>query len=327
MPTASNINRSSKSWLKISITVDSRMTDAVSAFLRDLTGTGLEITNVDTNLESGSNAGGAEKITGYFAIDSVGADHFVAHSEIEEIKKFLDRLQQIFPDCIAPLLDVETVIEEDWGRKWKSFFTSFHVTPALIIKPSWEEMKEPVRGSEKENFVKVIEMDPGLAFGTGHHASTQLALLLLEELFQQSERQIEKTLDVGTGSGILAMACSIFGVGEVLAVDNDPDAVETARQNIIRNHLEDRVLVSGRDINSLVGGFDLVVANITHDILAELAETLTGLVNSKGFLVLSGILQGKQEESLRQAYTKRGLKFIKNLSRDEWIVLEFRKSK
>jgi ribosomal protein L11 methyltransferase len=325
MPTDPNINRPAKSWLKIGVTVDSIMSDAVSAYLSELTGTGLEITNPAQEQESDNKAGDIEKITGYFAIDSTEAEPSVAQKEIGEIEKFLASLQQIFPECRVPILVVERVIEEDWGKKWKSFFTSFHVTQTLIIKPSWEETNESVKGEGKQPREKVIEMDPGLAFGTGHHASTQLALLLLEEIFQQSARQLEKILDVGTGSGILAMACGIFGAKEIVAIDNDPDAVETARKNIIRNHLGNKVSVSGRDINSLAGGFDLVVANITHDILAELAESLAGLVIPHGFLVLSGILQGSQYESLRQTYTATGLKFIKNLDRDDWTALEFRK--
>jgi ribosomal protein L11 methyltransferase len=168
-------------------------------------------------------------------------------------------------------------------------------------------------------------MDPGLAFGTGHHASTQLALLLLETLFQQYHYKIEKVLDVGTGSGILAMACGLFGAREIMAVDNDPEAVETAKQNIARNHLEDKVTASGQATASLEAGFDIVVANITHDTLAALAATLARLVIQNGFLVLSGILKGEQEDSMREIYTRLGLKLIKNLARDEWAALLFQK--
>ena len=168
-------------------------------------------------------------------------------------------------------------------------------------------------------------MDPGLAFGTGHHVSTQLALLLLEELFLEKGTKFDKVLDIGTGSGILAMACGLFGASEILAIDNDPDAVETAKQNVVRNHLEGTVSVSAREVTSLETGFDIVVANITHDILAELAETLTRLIPPDGYLILSGILQGGQEKSLRQMFTKLGLECIKSRTRDEWAALEFQK--
>lgn len=316
-------HRPAKSWQKVSITVDLRMADSVAAFLGKLTGTGLEITSMDNGRPRAVNTCDSEKITGYISLDSTKSKRHVIQKKTEQIREFIERLGQIFPDCPKPLLQMETIIEEDWGKKWKSFFTSFHITPSLVIKPSWEEIKK--QDQEGNTHKWVIEMDPGLAFGTGHHASTQLALLLLEELFRESGTTFDKVLDIGTGSGILAMACGLFGAPEILAIDNDPDAVETAKQNIIRNHLEGSVSVSPRDIASLETGFDIVVANITHDILAELAETLTRLVLPGGYLVLSGILHGGQEKSLRQAFARLGLECIKSRTRDEWAALEFQK--
>jgi ribosomal protein L11 methyltransferase len=146
-------------------------------------------------------------------------------------------------------------------------------------------------------------MDPGLAFGTGHHASTRLALLLLEQLLQNNKGKLI-----------------------VLAIDNDPDAVETAKGNIIRNRLEHIVTVSGQDVASIRSSFDLLVANIIHDTLAEMAKLLTGLLAPKGHLVLSGILKGDQENSIREIYTRQGLNFIKTLTEDEWVALQFQKN-
>jgi ribosomal protein L11 methyltransferase len=193
----------------------------------------------------------------------------------------------------------------------------------LTIKPSWE-VAEALQGEGGANKA-IIEMDPGLAFGTGHHASTQLALLLLEGLFQDRRNRLARILDVGTGSGILAMACSLFGAQEVVAIDNDPDAVETAKQNVLRNHLEDTISVSGREVSAVKAGFDLVVANIIHDVLADLAKLLADRINPRGFLVLSGILKGEQESSLTQIYAEQGLVCSKSLFKDEWAALQFQK--
>jgi ribosomal protein L11 methyltransferase len=318
-------HRPAKTWQKISITVDSRMADAVSACLTDLTKTGLEITTLENGRTSTDKTFSTEIITGYIATGIKDSEQHATQKKIEEIRKFIDRLQRIFPDSPLPILEVEAIIEEDWGKKWKNFFTSFHITPTLIIKPSWEDIKE--LDKEDETHKCVIEMDPGLAFGTGHHASTQLALLLLEEIFQPDAMKFKKALDVGTGSGILAMACGLYGAGEILAIDNDPDAVETAKQNIVRNHLENRISVSDQKVTSLGAGFDIIVANITHDILIELALPLVKLINAKGFLVLSGILKGEQEHSIRETYAKLGLEFIKNLTKDEWVALKFQNKK
>jgi len=318
-------HRPAKTWQKISITVDSRMTEPVAACLTYLTKTGLEITTLENGRTSSGKTFSTEIITGYIATGSQDFEKHFAQKKIEEIRKFVDRLRRIFPDSPLPIFETETIIEEDWGKKWKTFFSSFHITPTLVIKPSWEEIKE--LNKEDKTHTSVIEMDPGLAFGTGHHASTQLALLLIEEIFKPDAMKLKKVLDVGTGSGILAMACGLFGAGEILAIDNDPDAVETAKQNIIRNHLENRVSVSDQHATSLEAGFDIIVANITHDTLAELAQPLVKLINSNGFLVLSGILKGEQEQSIRERYAKLGLEFIKNLTQDEWVALKFQKNK
>jgi len=316
-------HRSPKTWHKVSVRVESLMTDAVAAYLADLTGAGLEITSPGHDLPKGEKPCRTEKITAYIPIGLGRADRRAAQKKIRTLRKFLAELNLFFPGCPVPELHTETILEEDWGEKWKRFFTAFQITPRLTIKPSWEaaEKQEEKPGIQRA----VIEMDPGLAFGTGHHASTQLALMLLEQLFHNGTAKPEKVLDVGTGSGILAMACGIYGAREVLALDNDPDALETATANILRNRLEDTVKVSGLDVKALKPAFHLVVANITRDTLAELAKPLVRLVHPGGFLVLSGILQGEQGHAIREIYTKQGLTCLKSLAKDEWAALLLQK--
>ena len=302
-----------KTWNKIVITVDPRMSEAVSAYLVHLSGSGLEVSESD-NIGDSRPAG--EKMTAYLPITPQADATKIVAEQLQEIERFFARISLIFPDCLPPFLQNEIVTEEDWGKKWKSFFTSFQVTPSLTIQPSWEEA-EFTRKKEHH----VIVMDPGLAFGTGHHASTQLALLLLEQIFQDRGKKQTRVLDVGTGSGILAMACSLFGAREVLAIDNDPEAVETAKQNILRNRLAARITVNNQDVRLLKPGFHIIVANITYDTLAELSSPLTGLLHPGAFMVLSGILHGDQEHSIREIYAAQGLQFIKSQNIDEWTAL------
>ena len=300
------------------------MTEAVAAYLADLSGSGVEISSSEGDLINDiDNPAAFEKITTYISIDPSDSENETISKKINELKQFLANLPLIFTECPAPKFFTEIIMEEDWGKAWKSFFTSFQITPKLTIKPSWEKTKKQ---SQEDNGEHIIEMDPGLAFGTGHHASTQMALLLLEELYQSRTMKLEKVLDVGTGSGILAMGCGLFGAINVLAIDNDPDAVETAKGNIIRNRLEHIVAVSGEDVASIRSGFDLLVANITHDTLAEMAKLLTDLLAPKGYLVLSGILSGDQENSIREIFTRLGLNYIKSMTRDEWAALQFQKN-
>lgn len=317
MPAFSIKHRSARSWHKISIKIDPRMTEAVAARLADMTGSGFEISSLEKDRIIAGSRFPAEKISAYIPIDPTEKGKKAACAKVAELRQFLAKVWQCFPDCPAPVLHAETIMEEDWGEKWKCFFTSFHITPTLVIKPSWEETQE-----QEENGL-VIVMDPGLAFGTGHHASTQLALLLLEELCRDKVKKPGNILDVGTGSGILAMACGLYGVKEILALDNDPDAVATAKRNILLNRLEDRIRVSGRDISSVEACFDLVVANITHDVLADHAKLLSSRINPDGFLVLSGILTGEQQHSIGEIYAKQGLVFIKSVTKDEWAALLF----
>ena len=300
------------------------MTEPVAAYLADFSGSGVEISSSEGDLINDiDNPAAFEKITTYISIDPSDSENETISKKINELKQFLANLPLIFTECPAPKFFTEMIMEEDWGKAWKSFFTSFQITPKLTIKPSWEKTKKQ---NQEDNGEHIIEMDPGLAFGTGHHASTQMALLLLEELYQSRTMKLEKVLDVGTGSGILAMGCGLFGAINVLAIDNDPDAVETAKGNIIRNRLEDIITVSDQDIASIESGFNLIVANIIHDTLAEMAKLLTGLLAPKGYLILSGILKGDQENSIREIYTGQGLSFIEIMTKDEWAALQFQKN-
>ena len=301
------------------------MSEAVAAYLACLSGSGIEISSSEQDLNSDQYIKVTfEKINAYIPVGPTESDKTGVLKKINELKCFLANLSLIFTDCSAPRLSTEMIIEEDWGIVWKSFFTSFQITPKLTIKPSWDETEGIFSEASGTNATMI--MDPGLAFGTGHHASTQLALLLLEQLFQDNKGELINILDLGTGSGILAMGCALFGAKGVLAIDNDPDAVETAKGNIIRNRLEQIVAVSGEDVASIRSGFDLLVANITHDTLAEMAKLLTDLLAPKGYLVLSGILSGDQENSIREIFTRLGLNYIKSMTRDEWAALQFQKN-
>lgn len=315
--------RPPRSWQKVSIIVDACLTEAVTAFLSNLTGSGLEISVLENEREPFGPAVKREQITAYLPVDPENTSCPASREKITEIGEFIKNLDRFFSGCSEPVLQLEAIVEEDWGKKWKSFFSTFHITPRLIIKPSWEKISEPDNGFGADKLV--IELDPGLAFGTGHHASTRLALLMLEELFLKSGRKVKKVLDVGTGSGILAMACGLYGADEVVAVDTDPDAVAAAKENIDRNKMSEIIAVSGEVVASLEPGFDIVVANITHDILTELAATLVLLLNPGSFLVLSGILQGDQAESIVDKFNGLGLDFLKKNRIEEWAALLFQK--
>jgi len=305
-------------WTRVTIKVVPRMTDAVAAFLAGLTGSGVEI--------AAAGETGYEKVIGYLAAPENREPPLPApEAKTAQLRSFLTDLRQFFQET-PPLLSLDDIQEEDWGEEWKKNFTTFRITPRLLIKPSWETYtpgNQPPGAGEA-----VIELDPGLAFGTGHHASTRLALELLDSIYRAAEPRPARVLDVGTGTGILSMACALFGAREVTAVDKDLDAVATARDNIRRNGLEKIITISGEDIAGLVNSFDLIVANITHDILINLAPVIvrllsTGQPGRQARLIISGILKGEQAESIKTTYGNRGLACTALETAEEWAALLF----
>lgn len=313
----SKLHRLPKVWLKIVLEVSPDMTDAAATVLATLTGSGVEISSPKNSVVGEVQL---ERIIGYLC-----ADEGKQHQEIiVRIQNLLSDLEQYFPDNPPPGMFMEKIGEEDWRSGWKKYFKTFRVTPRIIVKPSWQRYEPNIQKDCRADEI-VIEMDPGLAFGTGHHASTRLALTLVEEIFSADRSKPRRVLDVGTGTAILAMSCALFGAEEVLAIDNDPDAVAAARSNVVRNGLEKSVRVEDKEITALASSYDLILANITHDVLIVMASTLNRLLSPGGRLILSGILQEKQQQTITTTYSDQGLVLFNMEKSEEWVALAFKK--
>ncbi len=307
MATPPFTHRPPRSWRRIEINGPAEMTDSIAGFLAEITGSGVEISAPAVDA---SEPVTVETVTGYLADDEERVDKELA------IVEFLQQLAARFPGAVAPKLTTSHLQEEDWGQNWKKHFKPIRITPRITIKPSWEEYS----ASADEI---VIEMDPGMAFGTGHHASTRLALQFIDACYGAAGPQPQRILDVGTGTGVLGMACAMFGATEVLAIDNDPDAVAAAHENIQVNNLTDRMMASDRDLTTVQCQFDLVIANITSNILTELADLLYGCMAPAGHLILAGILTGEQEQGILKTYAGMGLQHLATTYQDEWASLHF----
>ncbi len=236
---------------------------------------------------------------------------------LSSIKTYLHELSLLHSEATVKI-ENEKVIEEDWHDKWKSFFRPIRIGKSLVVKPTWEEYVPEVGDV-------VIEMDPGRAFGVGSHASTRLVLERLEELGRKGLLREVQVLDVGTGSGILAIAASRLGARSVLAIDIDPDAVETARRNVHLNNCHDEITVSTTPVWEVEGPFDLVLANIDRDTLLFLSKEISSQVFHGGRLLLSGVLK-EQAGAVKEAYVRRGLHFSAMKADEEdsqWVLLEF----
>lgn len=294
-------HRPPRTWDKITITVPAIQADAVAALVASLSESGIEQI-------SGSHDSDLEQIIAYLTEDQNSTQL------IETIHAFLEELNKKLPPSSPALFQQERIVEEDWNRHWKVHFKPFKLTDRLVIKPSWEEY-------ERQPHEIVLEMDPGMAFGTGLHASTKLALLLIEESF--AAKPAKSVLDIGTGTGILGMDCALLGAEEVIGLDNDIDARSAAIDNIRKNRLESIMSIDPRGLNALDDRFDLVIANITQDVLTLLVHDILARLTPGGRLVLSGILTGDQTDTIKRVYGGLGLALVRTKSEGEWTGLLF----
>ncbi len=292
-------------WLKLTIETDPVLVESISDFL-----VGVIEAGVETGAPDEPHYG---TLTCYVQKANPEPDEVAAI--VARVLAYLAEMAKVFRVSI-PTLSPSMIDEEDWSTSWKTHFKPFVIVPGLVIAPTWEEYR-PNPGEA------VITMDPGMAFGTGHHATTCLSLELLRRTL--SAGTTGRVLDVGTGTGILGMAAVLFGAVAALGIDNDPVAVAAATDNVRYNGLEERMQVSQTPIGALTGPYEIVIANIVHDVLLEMAGDLTRLTGAGGSLILSGILTGDQADNIARVFTARGFILLDLAERQEWAALRLRK--
>jgi ribosomal protein L11 methyltransferase len=205
-------------------------------------------------------------------------------------------------------LTIRFVAEEDWADSWKQYFKPQKIGENFVVRPSWEEYA-PSEGD------RVILIDPGMAFGTGLHATTRLCLRAMETLVKPGDT----IADVGTGSGILAIGAILLGAKEVKATDNDPLAVKIAIENTQLNQLESKISVEVSEVPP-TGLFEITVANILPDVILGMADELVSSVKPGGYLVVSGIID-RRAEDVRQGLLSRGLTNLTTTTEAEWVAI------
>jgi ribosomal protein L11 methyltransferase len=210
---------------------------------------------------------------------------------------------------------VSEIVGDAWRDEWKKHFAPFRLTDTITIRPPWQAYEA------KDAHEIVLELEPGRAFGTGLHATTALVARALEEL--RARVAGRDVLDVGTGSGILALVAVALGARRVRAVDVDPDAVQVTIENATRNEMRDRIEADATNVGDIAETFDVVLANIEARALIELASDLDARVRARGILLLSGILVGQESDVVR-AFSSFVLR--KSKTEGEWIALELERS-
>lgn len=245
----------------------------------------------------------------YIPIEDAQEKHTRIVREIRERMEWLK--EQDIPVDMGTLRVVTDVIrEQDWANNWKQYYKPVRIGRHIVIKPSWEDFS-PRPGD------KVIELDPGMAFGTGTHETTALCL----EAVERYTRPGAAVLDVGCGSGILSIAAALCGAGEVTAIDIDPVAVKVAKENVERNGVGN--IVTCREADLLAGeqkSADLVLANIVADVILRLMPAAYAHTNTGGRFIASGIIDEREGELLESA-EKAGFAHVETLSRGSWRAI------
>lgn len=293
-------------WQEIQITADINLAESLSDFLINLTGRGISLEDIPRSLKG--TALQTQRIKAYLPSNS----HYEA--EMSSLFNFIKKLEEIFPDSSPVCVTSETIAEQDWAQTWKTFFKPMRLTKRIVIKPSWEDFTG--KGEDV-----VLEIDPGLAFGTGSHPTTYLCLQALEDMILNRQFRSKfprvKVLDVGTGTGILGMAAARLGAHPVKAIDVDREAVQVATENVKKNTLEDKLEVSNQALAEVTGKFPLILANILYQELIDICPLLFERVEQDGILILSGILS-EQVDSLLDIYRKQGFKTLSISQREGW---------
>ena len=215
-------------------------------------------------------------------------------------------------------LQTRVVNEEDWANAWKDYFHVTHIGQRLVIRPSWREYTPQAEEV-------VLELDPGMAFGTGLHPTTRLCL----EQVEQRTRPGMRIIDVGTGSGILALAAAKLGAESVYCIDNSSVAVESAIANAAINGLSDKItvvqgLLDEAEAERLAGQFDLVLVNILAHIIGGMAPQLAQITAPGGLVIASGIIEARRPDA-ELPLVAAGLALVDQSMIDDWLVLIFRK--
>lgn len=301
-------------WAEIACEVPAEMVDTMADFLVELTGNGVGIENLhlDTFSLDTLEDTPTKTVKGYLPLDD----------SLEELRirveHFLAEQGPAFAGFVYTPPTMTVVRNEDWANNWKVHFKPVRIGQRLVIKPTWEEY-------QKLPDDLVIQIDPGMAFGTGAHPTTRMCLESMERIcFNDCAGKLPgAVLDVGTGSGVLSIAAALMGATEITAVDIDPEAVRVTRENLELNGVETIVAASTTGLDELKAEYGIVVANILAEELVRLSAQLTAKVAPGGWLILSGILTEK-EEFVCAGFP--GLTLVENPRELEWSCLTFRKA-
>ncbi|MEK5173388.1 50S ribosomal protein L11 methyltransferase [Heyndrickxia sp. FSL W8-0496] len=243
-------------------------------------------------------------IKAYIAVNS-----FLGET-IEEIKQSINNLTELNIDIGHNDVSISEVNEEEWATAWKKYYNPVKISEKFTIVPTWEEY-EPVSSDEL-----IIELDPGMAFGTGTHPTTVMCIQALERTVKQGD----SVIDVGTGSGVLSIAAAMLGAEKVTALDLDEVAVQSARLNVKLNKVQSVVTVSKNDLlQGMDGQVDVVVSNILAEVIMSFTDDVAKAVKMGGYFIASGIIQQKKDQ-VKDAMIASGFTIEETIIMEDWVA-------
>ena len=300
-----------QSWLEVSLIVSGELAEAVTEVLARFApgGVAVESTAIQASADEYGEPVGPMRVCAYLPINDQLEE---IRQKLEEALWFLGRIQEL-PEPTFTIIE-----EQNWMQAWKQHYRPIEIGEKLLVLPAWVEAPETARIP--------LRIDPGMAFGTGTHPTTQLSLVLLEKYLQPGDT----LLDIGCGSGILAIAGRKLGAAAAYGVDIDPASVEIARQTAADNAVNEQLLFEAGSVTDVRQGMfpasqaPVVIANIlTHILIQLLDEGMADLLAPGGVLLLSGILEEKLAE-MQAALEQHGLEVCEQLMIEDWVGLAVR---
>lgn len=310
-------------WTEVLIKVDPQAVEAVTDILYGLGAQGVAIDEpvdvqklredelywdyIDEKLLENDTE--ETKIMAYFSEEETNLPEKIA-----VIKEKIRNLTEFGLSIGSGTVELSNVNQEDWESAWKQYFKPVHVTDRIVVKPEWEEY------SPQEGEI-VIEIDPGMAFGTGTHETTSMCINQIEKNLKAGDRVI----DIGSGSGILSMAAVLLGAEKATGVDLDPVAVRVALENVELNNLQDKIEILNGNLTDVIREkADIVVANIMADIILILLEDVREFIKDDGLFISSGIIQEKRA-AVEARLLEKNFSIVEVETKGEWCAITAQK--
>jgi ribosomal protein L11 methyltransferase len=302
-------------WLEVSLTVNGELAEAVADVLARFAYSGVMMEQgvKYTDEEDAGTPTGPITVRAYLEANDQLEE---TRQKLEESLYYLGMIQPL------PAASFKEIADQNWMEAWKQHYQPILIGERLVILPAWMESPEPSRIA--------IKIDPGMAFGTGTHPTTQLCLELMQYYFDESKienRKSEIVIDIGCGSGILSIAAIKLGADKALGVDIDAASIQNARENAQINNIGQELILGVGSVQEIVDGkfafkkARLVVANILAPVIVRLFDAgLANLMDERGLIILSGILQ-EQEQSVIEAGQAKGLSMTERMQMGDWVAL------